>query len=133
MLSVWNPFFYDKKLSKLSSRSFDNLFNDLFHTSAWGMEYKKNEDGSLAVAIDVPGVKEQDITIEVTPEQVLTVKGERKTATSSHSICKSFYIPEGYDSENINAELKDGVLTLTLTTKLPPNKEVKKIKINSKD
>jgi HSP20 family protein len=127
--------------TKLSTRSyFDRLFddtlftgfNDLFGATAnWGMESKKLEDGSLSISVDVPGIKDADLSIEVA-DGILTVKGSRKTQTSSHSVNKSFSVPEGYSTEDINAELSDGVLTLKLAAKLPPAKEIKKIPITTK-
>jgi len=138
MLSLWNPLIPEKTDRKMSSKNylerlltdpFETMFSDVFHAPV-GMEYKKNEDGSLAIGVDVPGVKEEDINVEISADNILTVRGERKTATSSYSVTKAFSIPEGYSSEDIKAELKDGVLTLTLAGK-PVQKEVKKIAITS--
>lgn len=142
MLSLWNPLIPErvKSDSKMSSKNylerllsdpFETMFSDVFHTPVWGMEYSKKEDGSLAVSIDVPGVTEENINVEISADNILTVKGERKTANSSYSVHKSLSIPEGYDADNIRAELKNGVLTLTLASKPTPQKEVKKIAITS--
>lgn len=142
MLALWNPFLPVERVksdSRLSPKSyFDRLFEDTWSAAihdlslmpaSLGIESQKKEDGSLNVAIDVPGMKESDLTIEI-DDNILTVKGQRKTATSSYSVHKSFTIPEGYETENVKAELKDGVLTLNLVGKpLPPPKEVKKIPI----
>lgn len=95
-----------------------------------GIDSKKNEDGSLAVSIDVPGIAESDLQIELS-EGIITVKGERKTASSSYTLTKSFSVPEGYDAENVVAELKDGVLNLKMSAKQLPTKEVKKIPLLS--
>ncbi len=142
MLSLWNPFLPERTQSdsRISPKNyFDRLMEDSFGTmvhdlwrapiSQFGIDSKKNEDGSLSVSIDVPGIKESDITIEV-DGNILTVKGERKTATSSYKIHKSFTISEGYDSNQITAELKDGVLNLNIVGQPPPPpREVKKIPV----
>lgn len=142
MLSLWNPFLpervqSDSRISpksyfdRLIDDSFGTMVQDLFHAPIpqLGIESKKNEDGSLAVSIDVPGIKENDIVIEV-DGNILTVKGERKTATSSYKMQKSFTIPEGYDTNKITAELKDGVLSLNIVGQPPtPPREVKKIPV----
>lgn len=141
MLSLWNNPLIPEKVksdSRMSTKSyfdrvFEEAFNDLFHVpSNWniGIESKKNEDGSLSISIDVPGIKEPDLAIEVS-DSIITVKGERKTATSSHTVQKSFSIPEGYDTDNITAELKDGILSLKIIGKPLPSKEVKKIPLLS--
>jgi HSP20 family protein len=144
MLSLWNPFIpvvRDRSDSRISTKNyFDRLFEDTFttmtqdlfngHLTGLGIEQKKNEDGSLAVSIDIPGIKEEDITIEV-EDNIVRVKGERKTATSSYAVNKSILIPEGYSSDDVKAELVDGVLSLTLAAKQLPQKEIKKIAISS--
>ena len=146
MLSLWNPFvpvIRDRADSRISTKNyFDRLFEDTFTTMTkdlfshnWigtGIEQKKNEDGSLAISIDIPGIKEENITIE-TIDNIVSVKGERKTNTSSYSVNKSLTIPEGYSSDDIKAELVDGVLTLTLAAKQLPYKEIKKISINTQN
>lgn len=144
MLSLWNPLIpvktqSDSKMSvksyfdRLFEDTFDNAFNDLFTIpTGWGIDSKKNEDGSLAVSIDVPGIKESDLSIEI-DKNLLIVRGERKTATSTYKLNKSLSIPEGYDTDQITAELKDGVLSINIMGKpLPPAKEVKKIPILAK-
>lgn len=144
MLSLWNnPFLPErsKSDSKMSTKSlFDRIFEDTWGAtlqdlyripSGIGIESKKNEDGSLSISMDVPGIQEQDLAIEIIDGSI-SVKGERKTPTSSYSVYKRFSIPEGYDSEKITAELRDGVLTINVANKpLPPAKEIKKIAITS--
>lgn len=144
MLTLWNPFVpvtRERSDSRISTKNyFDRLFEDSFatmthdlfggHLAGIGVEQKKNEDGSLAVSIDVPGIKQEDITIEIA-DNMVQIKGERKTATSSYAVSKALTIPEGYSSDDVSAELIDGVLTITLAAKQLPQKEVKKIPITS--
>ncbi len=117
-------------IDRLFYDPFETLFGDLFTPFDWGMEYKKNENGTLSISVDVPGIKESDISIEIS-DNIISVKGERKTTISSYSVHKKFNIPEGYSSEDIKAELDSGVLTLTLNSKQEPNKEIKKIPIST--
>lgn len=143
MLTLWNPFIpvtRERADSRISTKNyFDRLFEDTFATmtqdligNQWsiGIEQKKNEDGSFAVSIDIPGIKEENINIEVV-DNMVHVKGERKTATSSYVVSKSLTIPEGYSSDEIKAELVDGVLTLNLSAKQLPQKEIRKIPIST--
>jgi len=143
MLTVKSAFspIVPKNDRQISTRSYvDSLFNDFFDnvfsdittfSPLPNLDSKKQEDGSLSISVDLPGVQESDVSIEMI-ENVISIKGERKTATSSYSINRSFTVPEGYDSENITAELKNGVLQLTIPGKpLPPPKEVKKIPLIS--
>jgi HSP20 family molecular chaperone IbpA len=103
-------------------------------TMSYGLNYERNEsDGSLLVSVDVPGMKEADIAIELV-DGFLSVKGEKKSNNNYRSVNKSFSIPQGFDEDSIQAKLEDGVLLITLKTKElspPPQAEVKKISISS--
>lgn len=122
MLSLWNPFLSDILLPKKSFHYHEDDFK-------MGLEYKKNDDNSLSVSVDLPGVSEEGLTIELASDNVLSIKAERKTKTSSFTLNRSFSVPEKYDVDQIDAELKNGVLTLTLPLRKPAKdlKETKKI------
>jgi HSP20 family protein len=132
MLAVWNPFVPVKRTQRRSI--FDSLFDDsLFENvfTTFGVHQAKNEDGSISMAVDLPGMKEDDINIYL-DDNVVTIKGERKTLNSTYTVDKSFTLPENCDTENLKAELKNGVLTLTLAMKpLPAAPEPKKIPITT--
>jgi len=143
MLSLWNNPFLPEKVksdSRMSPRSlFDRVFEDTWESTiqglyqipkGFGIESKKNEDGSLNVSIDVPGISESDLSIEVI-DGMISVSGERKTETSSYKVNRSFSIPEGYDSDKIIAQLNNGVLNLKIEARALPAKEIKKIAITS--
>lgn len=144
MLSLWtNPLLPErsKSDSRMSTKSlFDRIFEDTWGatlqdlyripTAGLGMESKKNEDGSLDIVVEIPGIQESDLVIEVA-DGAINIKGERKTPTSSYSVQKSFSIPEGYDTDNIIAELKNGILNLKLAAKALPTKEIKRIALTS--
>ena len=132
MLSLYNPITKtDRKLTPRSylERLLEDPFESIFSAMDIGMNYAKNEDGTLTISIDIPGVKAENINVEIT-DNFLSIKGERKTANSSYSINKSLTLPEGYDTDGIKAELKDGVLSLVLANKTPSlAKEPKKVPI----
>jgi HSP20 family protein len=74
---------------------------------------------------DIPGVKEEDLDISITGNR-LTISGrreseERKEGETYYSIersygqfNRSFTLPDGVATDDIRAEMKDGVLTLVL-------------------
>lgn len=137
MLSIWNPAFNNHLTTKRGGRTlFDSLFSEPFEslmaeTSRFGVEYKKDEDGSLSVSVDVPGIEEKDIAVEITENNVLSVRGERKTKTSSYNVHKSFYVPEEYNTSAIKAELKNGVLTISIPEKEQKSKETIKVPVST--
>ena len=77
------------------------------------------------MSFDLPGVKKEDIQIEV-HDGVLTVSGERKEESEQKekrkyrmerfygSFSRSFQIPSGVRSEQIQARYVDGVLKLSI-------------------
>jgi HSP20 family protein len=72
------------------------------------------------VMVDLPGVKSEDVTIEVN-DQVLTLSGSRVPVEAGESqvserpygsFVRSLTLPKGVDSDAIRADYKDGVLAL---------------------
>jgi HSP20 family protein len=101
------------------------------------------------VRADVPGLKKEDITIELT-EEAIVLKGSRKEEKEekhdgyyqTERVYGSFYralpLPEGVKIENAKAVVRDGVLEITVPiekvesktktleiTEAPENKTVK--------
>lgn len=82
----------------------------------------------LAFAIEVPGFKEQDLSIRL-ENGVLTVEGERKleeqkreqnyhrVERSYGKFLRSFLLPSNVDAERVNANLAEGVLRIELPKK----------------
>ena len=89
---------------------------------------------------DLPGMKEKDVEVSVTGNR-LTLSGKREEEkreekASYHtweraygSFARSFTLPSGTDSEHVLADLKDGVLTVTVPKK--PEVQPKKVAVNS--
>ena len=110
------------------SREVDRLFDRLFDTPAaaqrWApaMDLVEGEDHYLLKA-DLPGVSEEDVTIEV-ENGVLTLSGERKAEHERSE--RGFYrierafgrfqrqltLPEGIDTEAVTAHFDRGVLSV---------------------
>ncbi|MDE0817708.1 MAG: Hsp20/alpha crystallin family protein [Pirellulaceae bacterium] len=91
------------------------------------------------VEIELPGMKEKDVTIELSDENVLTVKGERVCPPDridkwilNHGrygrFEREFKLTRAIDSDGILAHLEDGLLQVALTKR---EKQVnQKIQIN---
>ena len=102
-------------------------------------DVKETKDGYL-VRCDLPGVKESDLDISVTAN-LLTISGKREgdhleesdryylSERSFGQFSRSFSLPDGVDRDSVQADLKDGVLTVHLAKK--PEAQPKKIAIGS--
>lgn len=138
MLTVWNPFAPISKEKRsdrgLTSkdyfeRLFENTFNEFFSDLYPRMESSyEDENGNFSLYIDVPGMKESDLSIELV-DKYLTIKGERKSRGSYYSVNQSIYIADRYNQETLKAELADGQLHLSMEARPPEIKENKKIPI----
>ncbi|BDG04167.1 Hsp20/alpha crystallin family protein [Anaeromyxobacter oryzae] len=101
-------------------------------------EVKETKDAYVFKA-DLPGVREPDLEISLTGARLMVTgkreeekkeEGERYYAyeRSYGSFTRSFTLPEGVDAEHAEAELKNGVLTVSI----PKRPEVKPKKIELK-
>jgi HSP20 family protein len=89
------------------------------------------------VMVDLPGVKSEDVTIEIN-EQVLTISGSRPGVETGEaqnverpygSFSRTLTLPTGVDSDSIAADYTDGVLTLHIPK--PAEAQPKKISISA--
>ena len=104
-------------------------------------EVKETKDAYIFKA-DLPGVKDNDLDITLTGDR-LTISGKRETEKeedsdrfyayerSYGSFTRSFTLPEGVDANNVNAELKDGVLHLRLPKQ--PEMQPRRIQVSTTD
>lgn len=92
--------------------------------------FRKGEH--LMIRMDVPGISPKNIEVTIDDKGILTIKGERKWDEGEVEAlcCERFYgqfersiqLPEGVDTEHIEAIYKDGVLELRI-----PYSEVRKL------
>jgi HSP20 family protein len=92
----------------------------------------------VALKLEVPGIRREDLDIRV-EGRTLTVRGERKFETEAKeenfhrierrfgSFVRSFTLPATVDTETIEAQSADGVLTITLAKK--PEAKPKQIEV----
>lgn len=134
-------------------RQLQDEINSLFNFDGWdfapglfdrniapALDMVENTD-DFVVTVDLPGVNQDDVDLSVA-DNVLTIKGEKKGGSESEdqnfyrketwegSFQRTVSLPQGVDAENVNAEMKNGVLSITL----PKREEAKprKISVNVK-
>lgn len=119
-LKRWNDFFGDDFFVPQSQKSVVLPDYDI-----------EESDEHFVLSVDLPGFKKDEVSIEV-DNGVLTLKGERiretKDKSKTHYVgrsygkfSRSFTLPERAKVDQISAEQKDGVLTVTI----PKSEEAK--------
>ena len=85
----------------------------------------REDDKSFMLELAVPGIDKKELKIDIN-EDLLTIASESKNESeeskdgykrkefSYSSFCRSFQIPENVNKEKIEANYKDGILSVTL-------------------
>jgi len=95
-------------------------------SSLWTPHIEVSErDGKFLVSADLPGVKKEDVNVEITQDAV-TIQGQRKQEKTSSeggfyrsersygSFYRTIPLPEGANTENASATFRDGVLQIEI-------------------
>ena len=118
-----------------ATRLFEEFFNEFPFSStpetrdSWVPSVDILEkDGNLILRAELPGLTEKQIELKL-EGNTLTLKGERKMENEDKksnyhrvesyygTFTRSFRLPDTVDYDKINAEYKNGVLTVTLPQK----------------
>ena len=98
------------------------------------------DETAYRIAMELPGVEEGDIELSV-DKGVVSVKGEKKSSREEKgetwyfserqygAFQRSFRVPADADETGVSADLKDGVLTITVPKKAPEKASAKTVKI----
>lgn len=135
-----------RQMTSALDRMFDERFFPVFRPVAteldrWMPEIEVFEqDNRLVTRIDLPGMKKEDVKVEVTDGH-LAISGERKmekTETKdrvyrSERQYGSFYrtvpLPEGVKLEDVKATFADGTLDVSVPLPAAPSSKVRTVKI----
>ncbi|KAF7054505.1 hypothetical protein CFC21_062167 [Triticum aestivum] len=105
------------------------------------IDWKETPEAHVFKA-DVPGLKKEEVKVEVEDGNVLQISGERnkeqeeKTGTwhrverSSGKFLRRFRLPDNAKADQIKAAMENGVLTVTVPKKEVKEPEVKSIQIS---
>jgi HSP20 family protein len=99
-----------------------------------------NKEKAYEITAELPGMDESNIDVKVS-DGTLTIKGEKKEEKEEKkkdyylserrygSFQRAFAVPDGVDTDKIDAQFKNGVLTVTLPKTPEAQKSEKKIAI----
>ncbi len=97
-----------------------------------------DQDKNLLVRAEIPGVKQEDIQVELTNNS-LTLRASSKSEQEqkegeyyrceigSMEFARSMNLPEEIDADNAKAVYKDGILEITLPKKAPAERKTLKV------
>ncbi|PWA61463.1 HSP18.1B [Artemisia annua] len=135
-LDLWDPF-------EGFSSALTNLPDSSRETAAIAntrIDWKETPEAHVFKA-DLPGLKKEEVKVEVEEGRVLQISGERsreneekndkwhRVERSSGKFMRRFRLPENAKMEEVKATMENGVLTVTVPKVEEKKKEVKAIDI----
>lgn len=143
---VWFSEFFPSGLGNALMQATENI-NRLFENmnlTPWSLSGRvKEKDDHYKLRYDMPGIAKEDVKITI-DDGVLTIKGEHKEekeerdddddeywSSSSYGYYNTtLVLPDDAKADEIKAELKDGVLTVTIPRTEKPKKDVKRVTVH---
>lgn len=145
-----DPFALLRQMTAELDRAFDEPFFGLRWPALGSLELTPpnwaprvdvfERDGRLVTKVDLPGVKKEDVSVQVTDGH-LALSGERKqeSAETKDNVYRtereygSFYravpLPQGVTLEDVKATFADGVLEVSVPLPAKPEAKVHKVEI----
>lgn len=157
--AAWQPF---ETLRQEMERMFDDFRADFggspfrrgrlslepFFKREWGRSLSPavdivEKDNAYEVTAELPGMSDKDIEVKLAGG-MLTIKGEKSEEKEEKkkdyyvserrygSFQRTFPVPEGVDSDKLEASVKNGVLTVTMPKSQEAKKKERKIAVTAK-
>ena len=147
VLTRWDPFRELYSLQNRMSRLFEEQYGgsreESLTTGAFVPPVDVYEDEhNVQLKLEVPGIEEKDLDVKV-ENNTLTVSGERKFEKEEKeenfhrierrygSFTRSFTLPNTVNTEDINAQYNNGVLTIKLAKRAEAKPKQIKVSIGS--
>ncbi|KAK8596423.1 hypothetical protein V6N13_001049 [Hibiscus sabdariffa] len=133
-MDLWDPF---KDFDFPTPTSFPQLSRENSAFVSTRVDWKETPNAHVFKA-DLPGLKKEEVKVEIEDERVLQISGERhvekeekkdtwhRVERSSGKFSRRFRLPEDVKMEDVKASMENGVLTVTV-----PKLEKKKAETRS--
>lgn len=127
---LWNPFQEFESLldryNKSGGASLSKQANGDLSFADWAPSVDIDEqDDKYLIKADLPGVDKQDIDVKL-ENGMLSIRGEKRTESQTGNgkrhrterfhgtFARSFTLPDSVDADKVDANYRDGVLTLAI-------------------
>ncbi|XP_006651242.2 17.4 kDa class I heat shock protein-like [Oryza brachyantha] len=140
-LDLWDPFHgFPFGSSGSGSGLLPRPNSDTAAFAGARIDWKETPEAHVFKA-DVPGLKEEEVKVEVEDGNVLQISGERskeheektdkwhRVERSSGKFLRRFRLPDNTKPEQIKASMENGVLTVTVPKEEPKKPDVKSIQV----
>ncbi|PSR86137.1 HSP20-like chaperone protein [Actinidia chinensis var. chinensis] len=131
-LDVWDPF---------RNFQFPELSRENTSFVSTRVDWKETPEAHVFKA-DLPGLKKEEVKVEIEDDRVLQIRGERsvekeekndtwhRVERSSGQFMRRFRFPENAKVDEVKASMENGVLTVTVPKEEVKKPDVKSIKIS---
>ncbi|KAJ8750542.1 hypothetical protein K2173_015699 [Erythroxylum novogranatense] len=138
-LDVWDPF-----EGFLNSSALTNVPSSARETTTFAnarIDWKETPEAHIFKA-DLPGLKKEEVKVEVEEGRILQISGERskeqeekndkwhRVERSSGRFMRRFRLPDNAKMEQVKASMENGVLTVTVPKEGEKKPDVKAIEIS---
>ncbi|XP_021720879.1 17.4 kDa class I heat shock protein-like [Chenopodium quinoa] len=138
-LDTWDPF------DGILTSALANVPSSARETSQFAstrVDWKETPEAHV-FKVDLPGLKKEEVKVEVEEGRILQISGERskeqeekndkwhRVERSSGKFLRRFRLPENTKMDEVKADLDNGVLTVTISKVEEKKPEVKSIDISS--
>ncbi|KAL6907598.1 hypothetical protein ACP4OV_002637 [Aristida adscensionis] len=138
-LDLWDPF-QGFPFGSGSGSLFPRADSETAAFAGARVDWKETPESHVFMA-DVPGLKKEEVKVEVEDGNVLQISGERskeqeekndkwhRVEHSNGKFLRRFRLPENAKTEQIRASMENGVLTVTVPKEEAKKPEVKNVQI----
>lgn len=132
--TVWDPF------TVLDSAASRHFARDAHAVADTQIDWRETPAAHIFKA-DLPGLNKEEVKVQVLEGKTLEISGERKkeevqkgdtwhrVERSSGSFMRRFRLPENSNVDQVQAQVQDGVLTVTIPKIQKPKPQVRQIEI----
>ena len=134
---------FDRIFDELMSKSFPTFQDEVGVSFSKGAYPKVNVyeyDDKIGIVAEIPGLDKKNVSVEV-EDQVLTISGDKHGLDDSGGKCitrelkqssfkRSFNLGDHLDGDDVTAQFKDGMLSISIPKKEPEKPKKKFVKIS---